>query len=627
MNLARAPDYERFSRSHHWLPAGGAEADQDPPCAAFALACARAITRYWEIGLAAGGIDPARAVVVLEPEAGNGLFTWRMLEALRESLADSLCAGLRMRYIACAADGARAAALARRLAGQAREGVPETAVWRAGSDAPVTGDGPVDLSGNPPVILAHRYFGGLVQDLFRRRHGHLFEGLLAQRARGERLGYRWRGIAAADWLPVAWREVLAPGDDAAPILFPSGALRSLDRLARLARRRYFLLAVDQDGGPAPPRAWPANSRLPVDFACLAAYQASLGAQVWNGWRGVDGQRALAILRDDRNPARQETLTAVVACLRERAPDDHLHLAAILRAAAHALEPDRILALLRLSGFDPRVLEAGLDALGRDPAGWDAAPRQDARAALARVWANHLPRAGEGTLGPRLADLAMALGYWGLAKSVLRLEAASRARPAACLLRLARCEAETGATAQALAHAEEAARGAAEPELAREIAILRERLASRLRAWADLPWYRPELAVDGDLRVEPSTPGAPRALLLLHECWGKLGTLDFQVADGTVRFRLQRLGNPAEAADLATLPRLLAPLARALGAACFEVEMARSERPAPLATQPSGERDESVQKAHGIGRKRPTRRADQDGESDPAPQGTGARPAR
>jgi len=596
--------YERFSRSHHWLPAASPEAAPALPGAAFVRACAGTIVRYWEIGLAAGSIDPGREVVVLEPDAGVGHFTWQMLEALRERLADSLCAGLQMRYIACAGDSARADALARHLASLVREGCLDTAVWQLGRDCPVSRShgGRIDLAGNPPVILAYRYFGGLVQDLFRRRRGHLFEGLLAQRARGERLGYRWRGIAAADWLPATWREVLASADDAAPALFPSGALHILDRLADLAQRRYLLLAVDHDAAGTPlPRAWPADRHLPVDFACLAAYQASLGAQVWKGWRGQDGLRVQASLRDERNPARQETLAAVVACLRETAPDDHLHLAAIVRAAGQALEPARILALLRLSGFDPAVLDAGIDALPRNAAAWDEPLKQAWRAALVRTWTNHLPRAGQGTLGPRLASLAMALGYWGLAKSVLRMEAASRAQPAPCLLRLALCEAQTGATREALAHAEEALCCAPAEPSARELAALRDQLAARLRAWADLPWYRPELATDGDLRVEPAAPERPETLLLLHECWGRVGTAEFSLANGSAWFRLHL--EPAHQDDAAAVPRLFARLARAAGASRCEIEMARPGKPLAQFFQPVGGQDESVQKTHAVGEQR------------------------
>ncbi len=611
--------YERFSRSHHWLPGAAQGERSEPPSAAFARACAGAVVRYWEIGLAAGAVDPAREVVVLEPDAGCGHFTWLMLAALRESLADSLCAGLQVRYVACVAEAGHAARVrleALRLATPSPELVVETALWRQGGDGPRARGGALDFSGNPPAILAYRYFGGLVQDLFRRRRGHLFEGLLAQRPRGERLAYRWRGIAEADWLSAGWRDMLAPGDGAAPRLFPSGALRSLDRIARLARQRYLLLAVERDGAGAAPRAWPADSRFPVDLACLADYQAGLGAQVWNGWRGSDGLRALAVLRDDANPARRETLDAVVAGLRERAPDDHLHLAAILRAAAHALEPARVLALLRLSGFDPGVLEAGLEVLERDPAAWDEPTRRDARAALARVWANHLPRAGQGGLGPRLAELAVALDYWGLAKSILRMEVASRDAPAPCLLRLAACEAETGESAEALAHAEEAIRRAPAAAATRawldEAAALRDRLAARLRAWADLPWYRPESARDGDLRIEPAAPERPGTLLVLHECRGRLGTLDFQVVDGEARFRLCRAAAPAEPADLDALARLLAHVALAGGAHRQRIELAPADDPHPRLEQPFGERDEPVQKTPAIDPGSSERRAQQDG---------------
>ena len=522
--------YERFSRSHHWLPTRPKA--PPPPAASFAAACAAAIVRFWEIALAAGNLDPGREVVVLEAEAGDGGHTWQMLDALQQHMASSLCAGLRLRYIAATAVDADL--LGRRLACRNHDGILETAAWRGGM--PVGREGPLQLTGNPLVILAHRYFSGLTQDLFRRRRGHLFEGLLAQR-HGGRLGYRWRGIHEADWLPTAWRGLLR--EDASPALFPSGALASLERLAELAGRRYLLLLADRDGAGLP-RAWPDDRHLPVDLSRIAAHQAGLGAQVWEGWQ-AGGLKVQAILRDDGNPARPETLAAICAGLLSRLPDDHQHLAAIVRAARP--QPLRVLALLRLSGFDPRVMQAGIDFL-HDAATWDAALRRDWRAALVRVWSQHIAHAGHGDLGPRLADLAMDLGYWGLAKSVLRLESARRARPAACFMQLARCEEATGDSAAALARAEAARQLADTPVLRREAAALSQRLAARLRCIADLPWYRPEAASEGDLRAEPDLE-QPGELILFHECWGRVGRAAVDLHGGTARFRLQEQNPDAE----------------------------------------------------------------------------------
>jgi hypothetical protein len=424
----------------------------------------------------------------------------------------------------------------------------EIAAWRGGY--PVGGNGPIRLTGNPPVILAHRYFGGLAQDLFRRRRGQLFEGLLAQRSHG-RLCYRWRGVKEADWLPSTWRQLLCA--DEAPALFPSGALACLERLAELAGRRYLLLLADRDGA-ARPRDWPSEQRLPLDFSRIAAHQSGLGAQVWEGWQ-AGGLKVQVILRDDGNPARPETLAAITAGLLSSLPDDHQHLSAIVRAARP--QPLRVLALLRLSGFDPRVMQAGLDFL-RDAATWDEALRRDWRTALVRVWSQHIANAGRGELGPRLADLAMDLGYWGLAKSVLRLESARRARPAACLIQLARCEEATGASTQALAYAETARRHADSPALRRESAALCERLAERLRRFAELSWYRPEAASEGDLRAEPEVE-KPGELALFHECWGRVGSVAFSLEGGTARFCLQMKQDEPE------VSRLLARLAQAVGA--------------------------------------------------------------
>lgn len=560
------PGFERFSRSHHWL-AGAGPAGTAPPAMAFVGACARAVVRYWEIGLAAGSVDAAAEVLVLEPDAGSGRFTWMMHAALEEALADSLAAGLQVRYLACSGDRARGERLARHLAHSDGGIHLESVLWRPGEPAPAATDAAdaPDFAANPVTVLAHGYFGGLVQDLFRHRRGRLFEGLLAQRPRDEPLCYRWRGIDAAGWLPAPWRALLeGPGGDA-PRLFPSGALHSLDRLARLCRDRYLLLAVERDAGVAPPpRHWPANRRLPVDLACLADYQARQGAQAWQGWHGEDGTRVLALLRDAANPARRETLDVVTAGLRDAAPDDHRHLAALLRAAAHALEPARVLAVTRLSGFDPAVLAAGMDALERAPLPWDAAARRDALGVLARVWAHHLPSAGRGDLGPRLARLAAALELWGLAKSVARMEAASRERAGDCLLILARCEAETGETHTALANAQAAlAQGGGEP--ARR---LRDRLAARVRAWADLSWYRPEAAVAGELRIEPDAE--PPGLRILHESRGLLARADFRVGSGIAHFRLDPVGDGADSACLEALPDLLAHFARGLGAAEFRL---------------------------------------------------------
>lgn len=320
----------------------------DLPGAAFIAAWAGAISRFWELGLAAGRIDPAREVVVLEADAGDGQLAWRLHEALGEQMGRTLAAGLHIRQFACAPTAARAAALREHLG------------WRGMEALHWPGGGMPEVAGNPLVILACRYFAG-------------------------------RGGAA------------------------------LEPLSLLARGRYLLLAAEPEAALPPPEP---------------------GALAWRGRAGAGDLASAAYLRDQPEPAREETLAAIVAGLEGHQPRDHRALARLLRAA-RPLEPAAVLTALRLSGFDPRVLVAGLDALEERPAPTQDPLRLAWREALARVWQRQMPRAGRDDLGPRLARLAMAWGHWDLAAAIWRLEAASRSRPGGCLRQLERCRRHAG----------------------------------------------------------------------------------------------------------------------------------------------------------------------------------------
>lgn len=509
---APAPRYERFSRSQLWARQRAYFRDTGidawrrgevphyiTSTAGTAHVYADAVVAYWQAALAAGDVDATQPLYVLELGAGCGRFTHLLSQALR-ARQDEI-PGLSWCLLASDIVPANLEFIAGHpcLRDEVAAGRLDTVLWDAERGGPLRLRAQarrVAAAANPLVIVANYVFDGLRQDLFGFAHGGLLEGRVA--AQDEEAIYRWEAIAQADWLPEPWQRLLqryAERLAGSSLLLPSGALRCLEHLERLAPAGSLLLSADKGafvehqlrGGDRADFAFHGSFSLPVNYHAITALQEERGARCWNGRQRDDGLVYHLELRA-RQPQRYAAgLGAIVRRLQELNPDDHFTLKKSLEHVADQLAPEQLLALLRMARHDTRVLGLMIPALLRVAPAILGESRALWHEALRRCWANYYPLGEEGRFQSGFAVLAAQLGHWGLAREALQLDLACHADDVLPLRQLAQCEAATGRIEEARLLAGRAAQAGD-----RGGEAMLERLQRR----------QPAVARDGELALEP-----------------------------------------------------------------------------------------------------------------------------
>ncbi|WCM24489.1 GNAT family N-acetyltransferase [Paraburkholderia bryophila] len=419
---------------------------------------------------------------------------------------------------------------------------------------------------NPVVAVAAGWCSRQRADLYAAHYGQWLEAEVdidvSADAAAYTLSYRWQPASTDDlppaWAPLAERYVASLVS--ACVLLPTGAMSLVDSLRRLSGDRYLLLACDigassetdlRDGALSAPDAWlPGVTSVPVNFHALAWRQPS----AWVMQRQTDAHD-LAVQavwsRAGIEPpmaARLKLTDIIEGC----EPCDARRLAQVAESVAEHAPLDTLATLLRASAYDPAVLAAMLphwSARSTQLSGASNEAAQMWRRAFARTWRHHLPDTRTAQFDAQLASAVAALGDWQLAKEIWRsvlvvdentrfggvggvgetrrlgeenaanvaqVENVARAenepratnaandqhhaRWRACVhLHLAHCLASSGELPEACKHVAHAhSLDPDDPDVHAWQTELEAR-AARRRA---LPWYRPELARDADLSIEP-----------------------------------------------------------------------------------------------------------------------------
>lgn len=280
--------------------------------------------------------------------------------------------------------------------------------------------------------------------------------------------------------------------NSAPIPVPAGALRAIEAMEAAASPAWMAIARapgwehaadarDPDAPRGGPDEWRA-ARLPVNFDWLAARCREAGFATWHGAVGphdiahvvaAGGPRVLPV--DD------------VARLLRDAGGDPEALAPPLGAE---VPPAALLALLRASGHEPRVLAARLPGLAAALARLPVAERAGWRAALAKAWRNGLAFTASTEWLRGFADAGAVCGDPALA--AVPCEALRERGPV---------------EAQDIVRESHALAIAGKLEEALPLAALvpsdgmHDVLRSRMKDWGD-PWRRPVRGMGGELCLEP-----------------------------------------------------------------------------------------------------------------------------
>ena len=240
-----------------------------------------------------------------------------------------------------------------------------------------------------------------------------------------KLDFHTAPVAAARYADPVCNHILEQYRASAPdctLLFPSGPLRLLQPL--LAGDAPLLALVGDKGFTRPetlaflqgPPALEFHSEnyfsLMANFDALARYFGARGGQALLPEKYFAGFSVCAFLHGGEASRLPGTRMAYGESQQAFGPDDLFTLMAWMNSHLDQVPASQILAILRLTRWDPFAFVRLFPALARQLS-TVAMERQDFRAAIQRVWANHFPLStAENELAFDCGVVLLGLGFPG-----------------------------------------------------------------------------------------------------------------------------------------------------------------------------------------------------------------------
>jgi Putative S-adenosyl-L-methionine-dependent methyltransferase len=363
------------------------------------------------------------------------------------------------------------------LAGFTSRGILEFELLSAGEGSGVSGMGrPASAKDKAPlVVIANYVFDSLPQDAFIIQQGEIFEALVsatgssagaAQSDGGLQLSFTNVPVESPRYPHHAWNAVLEHYRatlPAATIFFPSAALELLEQLGRSGDGRMLVLAADKGfahsddlallQGPPPLEFHAANRCFSamVNLDAMARCFSSTGGSALVPPKHFTSLNICAFLAHRGGQEFSATRRAYNHAMAAFGPDDLFTLMGWLNAYLESASVPQVLALLRLTRWDPTALMRLFPVMASRLRGVSG-ERNDLREAVLCAWDNHFPvtpadNALAFTCGVILLELrfyADALPMFQAAEQLLGRSAATSYNLGLCALGLER-------TAEALAY--------------------------------------------------------------------------------------------------------------------------------------------------------------------------------
>jgi len=432
-------------------------------------------------------IDPARPLYIIELGAGSGRLAFHVLRHLERLGAGPALRGLDLRYVLT--DFAEANLAAYRahpaLAPWLASGRLDLARFDAEHDDAITLErARVTLAPgtaqNPIAVLANYVFDGLPLDCFSVADGRLHEWLVSLGSEQPeadledpdilaraRLAYEQRALdPGAYYGDPALDEILEEHRERLPgtaFTFPAASLQCLARLSALAGGRMLVLSTDKGevreealrGQVGPDITVHGSFSIAVNYHAIARFIARGGGEALVPSALPHSVATCAFLLGAPPDGYGETRQAYAEAIDVRSPDDYCSLKQGMERAYAALALPQLIAYLRFTGCDPKILAECLPAL-LPLARCAAAPeRAELLRVLSRAWDAYFHIGEAQDLPFALGMLASALDAWpeaiGFFEGSLRWYGAD----AGTLFNLAMCHRQLGQDAAARARLDEA----------------------------------------------------------------------------------------------------------------------------------------------------------------------------
>ena len=334
----------------------------------------------------------------------------------------------------------------------------------------------------PLVVIANYVFDSLPQDAFVINNGKISESLVTTtKSAGEEAGahealsnlqlsYRNVGLAPDRYADPSWNQILElyrTRLQAATVLFPGEALKTLRQLGSLSDGTMLVLAADK--GYAHEEDLSLSQGLPalefhaasccfsqmVNFDAIGKYFEADGGEALTPGKHFTSLNICAFLLGGRG--HQFLATRKVYCEAQAAigPDDVFTLLAWLNAHMEEMSVPQILSTLRLTRWDPIALMRMFPILARQLRNV-VAERNDLHDAVVRVWANHYPVSpGENVIAFNCGVILLELRFYEEAMSMFKASQQILGASAATSYNLGLCSMALGRPSEALAFMAEA----------------------------------------------------------------------------------------------------------------------------------------------------------------------------
>lgn len=387
-------------------------------------------------------LDPSQPVHVVELGCGSGRFAYHFLVRFFDLLSRSSLSEISVRYVLTDFTEYNLDVLRSHAALQpfVEAGLLDFARYDAGTDEEIalSHSGEVLAAGtlaNPLAVIANYVFDGIQQDCFTVRGGHLYESLVTLTSPHRETDLEDPELLSR--LELSWKHRPAQADfygdldldrivaeygaslDETSFVFPSVGLRCLASLERLAGGRMLLLSADKGfsseaslaGRSEPSLALHGSFSLMVNYHAIGRWFAHRGGVFLPCSHESTTLNVSAALLGEPAGGWVEVLVAFDDAIERRGPDAFFVLKKGVEENYAAFGLERLLAWLRLTGWDHNVFLGCLPVLLERAGEAPETLRHELAVAAQRIWEAYFPLRENIDLAFHLGLLAMVLERW------------------------------------------------------------------------------------------------------------------------------------------------------------------------------------------------------------------------
>lgn len=418
-------------------------------------------------------LTPETPLRIVELGAGSGKFACLFLRKLTAWLRDRKLEPRLVRYVItdCAEEVLNAWRSNQYLREFSDQGILDFRLLRA-EEEHVTDLKEKNQAG-PLMVIANYVFDSLPQDAFAISKGEIAEMLVTTSGNGETINAGALSFKTVPMRPVryadpSWNRILEHYKENIPeatILLPCVALQMLEQVGRLSDGRMLVLAADKGfayedelafSRGAPSLEFHSGNCFSqqVNFDAIGKYFSAKGGRALLPEKHFSSLSICGFLQGDTD-AFSATAAAYHSAQTQMGPDDLFTLLAWLNPHMEEMNVAQILAMLRLSRWDPTALLRVFPVLARQ-LGRAGAERNDLHEAVMRVWENRFPvTAADHALGFDCGVILLELRFHADALEMFKQSEIMLGRSAPTSYNLGLCAAGLGRSADARQYIKEA----------------------------------------------------------------------------------------------------------------------------------------------------------------------------